>query len=166
MPFSDPPQPVEEVKKKPNNLIWLILVSVLLGPAVFLAANIIAQPAGNQTYFNLNRPDEGVGFDIQFAEIVDEELNVTVSYSGGCDDHTFDLYVEDQQSDINRLLEIHHQTEDTCDTRVTEDLKYDIGQVIDEHDSEQIVFTISGNGKNPDPILYEKPLENAADLTP
>lgn len=158
MPFSEPPQPeTKKEKKKPNDIVWLLLTAVLLGPAIFIAVNIIAQPVGNQTFFNLNRPDVGKGFDIQSAEIIDEELRVTVTYPGGCDDHTFNLYVEDQQSDINRKLELHHLTDDTCDTRVTEDLEYDLSKVIAEHDSEQVVFTIEGNGKVPEPILVEKP---------
>lgn len=160
-----PPQPKpESQERKYSNFIWWLVTVVLLTPALLLAYHIVSQPEGNRIHYDINRPDVGAGFNIQYAAIEQEQLKLTVSYQGGCSDHIFDLYIEDQQSDINRTLELYHKTDDTCDTRVTEDLSYDIASVIAEHDSEQIVFTITGNGAEPDPILFKKP-PSSDDLT-
>ncbi|MDX1766167.1 MAG: hypothetical protein R3313_04415 [Candidatus Saccharimonadales bacterium] len=147
----------QETGKKHNNLVWWLLLIFVMGPSIFLAWSIITQPAGNEIYYSLDRPDVGIGFDIQKSEVIDGNLELTVSYLGGCSDHKFDLYVEEQKSEINRQLTLYHSTDESCQTKVVEDLKYDIQSVIDEHDSEQVVFTIVGNGQEPDPILVKKP---------
>lgn len=157
MPVSDSPQKTEENEKKPNNLPWIVVTLVLLIPSLFIAFNIVSQPPGNRLFLNMNRPDVGTGFDIRSAQVLEDELTVTVTYNGGCEDHVFNLYVEDQKSDVNRRLELHHISEDSCNTRVTEDLMFDLESVVAEHDSDQIIFTLIGNGAEPDPILYKKP---------
>ena len=161
MPEADflPLPPLTEIEKKPNNIVWFIITVVVLGPAILLAWNIIAQPPGNQIFYNMNRPEPGAGFDIRSAEINEQKLELTVSYLGGCTDHRFDLYITDQKSDINRTLELHHSSDDTCSTKVTEDLSYDLAKVIDEHKSRQIIFTITGNGAETDPVIYTRPTE-------
>ena len=137
--------------------MWLFFAVILLAPALYLTWNIVRQRPGNQVFLDANRPDDGQPFDIELADIQDQQLRATVTYSGGCGPHTFDLYVEDQQSDVNRLLQLHHQTDDACERRVTEDISFDLTQPIAEHDSPQILFTLQGNGLEPDTILYKKP---------
>lgn len=77
------------------------------------------------------RADEGDPYTVDGAAIVSDQLAVTVSASGGCEDHDWTLCWPDQSfaesSPVQARLEIlHDDHDDPCDAIITEDLRFDL----------------------------------------
>ena len=76
-------------------------------------------------------------------------MHLNVSYSGGCEDQTFELIGDKnlmKSMPPKRTLKlIRNNKGDNCRELITEDLKFDLSQVIyDDDPKKQIIFILSG----------------------
>lgn len=72
-------------------------------------------------------------FNISATKIEGDILTIIVSYSGGCEDHVFDLYtnkkyMKSMPPQLNLILE-HDGNGDACRAMISQDLKFDISEI-------------------------------------
>ena len=66
----------------------------------------------------------GADFRILDVEIGSEDVLVTVNYSGGCEDHQFELIWNEEVDSVGlvELIMVHRNNDDTCEASITETL--------------------------------------------
>ena len=95
-----------------------------LGMTFRLGVLLAALAAGCDSSFSLSRsvPDLGDPYVVQSRPepvVVGDTLYVTVSYSGGCAEHTFDLGARETESTVDLWL-THDANGDLCEAYLTE----------------------------------------------
>jgi hypothetical protein len=75
-------------------------------------------------------PDWPTGyFELNSAEILGDQLTVSISYSGGCRPHYFRLvstkFMEEKPVQVNAQI-FHFNNNDPCDSWITEEIEYDL----------------------------------------
>ena len=113
----------------------------------------------NEDYYESSPNDSNT---ISNVELIDNILNITTSYSGGCEDHEFELvginiFMESDpvQTDI-RLS--HNANNDTCEAYITEELTFNLSplkeawQETHQQESGTIIINLEGVDE---PISYE-----------
>ena len=99
---------------------------------------------------------------ISNVELIDDILNMTVSYSGGCEDHEFELigtnnFMESDPVQINIRLS-HNANNDICKAYLTEELTFDLTplkeawQEVYQQESGTIIINLEGFDE---PISFE-----------
>jgi hypothetical protein len=77
--------------------------------------------------------DTDASYDVDSIFIRDQILTVTVSYSGGCAPHSFNLYYngKPESADLRSVkLRLYHKTKDeTCRELVTEQHRFDLSDL-------------------------------------
>ncbi len=86
---------------------------------------------------------------IQSAMVSGNTLILTVSYSGGCKEHSFDMvgsqFVAKSLPPIRQLKLIHKNNDDKCKAIVTKTISVDIREMADRQESgSEIVFNLQG----------------------
>lgn len=77
-------------------------------------------------------PGPSAGFIIRTAVIVDDELSMQVSYSGGCQPHEFSLHWDGERTDDVVALELFHEDNgDICEALPSEKLRFWLGPLVD-----------------------------------
>lgn len=75
-------------------------------------------------------------------------LNIEVSYSGGCKEHSFELVHKKEMTKsmppILTVYLIHHANEDYCEEYITEKLKFDISKLPQQVSENEITLSIVG----------------------
>ena len=77
-----------------------------------------------------------VGYFVQTASVLGRTLTLDVSYSGGCADHSFRLYLSRlfQESDpVQTQAFLVHEGEDPCDGVLHETLDFDLNPLLEEY---------------------------------
>jgi hypothetical protein len=94
----------------------------------------------NKTIFDslttnrLNGTSEGDSFEFNFIARNNDILEVEVTYSGGCETHTFEVIWDgiiytDEPCHANLIL-VHNANSDTCEASITKTLYIDLKQLI------------------------------------
>ncbi len=85
-------------------------------------------------------------FEIKKVERKADSLYITVSYSGGCKEHSFDIVwngsiLQTYPLQANLLLK-HYANEDPCYQKITEILKINIKKLFGDHYSDEVSFIV------------------------
>lgn len=77
------------------------------------------------------RAEAGARYEVNAVALVGDTLTVSVSYGGGCEDHTFTTCWPDgsfmESSPVQASLELFHEdNDDACDAWLTEDVAVDL----------------------------------------
>lgn len=108
-----------------------------------------------------NSISEGDPFTIKNVKREGEILQITLTYSGGCKEHTFEIIWDgivytDDPCKMNLLL-IHRGDSDNCEALITEtihiNLKNLIGDVSYKNDCAYHIFSTYNFSENPDVII-------------
>lgn len=94
-------------------------------------------------------PRENGAFNVESMDIVDAKLTLSVSYSGGCEEHEFNLYSPNQYAksyppQLSLFLQ-HIDNGDNCRARIYKDLIFDISGV--EYDGTNTLIIKVNNTK-------------------
>lgn len=91
-------------------------------------ANTIHQVILSNDFSKFARESEEVQIDN--AIIIDSTLTLSVSYNGGCQDHTFELVgsnmIQKSMPPIRGIMLVHHANNDDCRESIKEDIKFNI----------------------------------------
>ncbi len=90
---------------------------------------------------------EETNYKITMAEIKDNFLYVTVGYSGGCKEHTFNMnwngrYLKSQPMQINLVI-MHDNGEDLCEQWITEQFRCDLSTFAENGQKELLINLFS-----------------------
>lgn len=112
-------------------------------------------------------PDEnGDPFNLQDFEIRDDSAFITVSYSGGCRQHTFEVIWNENYDKSNppgtKLLMLHNANGDACEAFLTETLVFSLSELLGEVAYETVAVTVI-NGKSQSDSLSRDWHPSAAD---
>ncbi len=85
-------------------------------------------------------------YSIDECDITDDDLQLKITYSGGCEDHEFDLlispsFLESLPVQVSTLL-MHNANNDSCDTLISEVISFDLNSLKERY--KQCYFTESG----------------------
>lgn len=103
-----------------------------------------------------NTDEIGDPFNLQNFEIRDDSALVTVSYSGGCKQHTFEVIWSENYEKSNPpstgLLLLHNAHGDACEALITETLSFSLGDLLGQVAYETVVVNVI-NGHSPSDSL-------------
>ena len=101
---------------------------------------------------------EGDTFEINSASIVGSSLKMNVSYSGGCEEHEFSLFMHEAMIAIFppmlSLYAVHDGNGDLCEAYITRDVEIDMSNLF-EWLSAPYTMDIYKNDTDRDPISIE-----------
>ncbi len=90
----------------------------------------------------LKGKNTGDYFTIKESYLVDEVLYVTVTYGGGCDDHSFNIYYKGKLEDENGIIITHNAHKDYCEALITETLEINLKDLFGKDYNNNINFHI------------------------
>lgn len=154
---------------KTSQLVLLFLLTVLTvscknvkpapekenGSSIILKANALEY----STIISGQSAKAGDSFDLDNVSVKDKKIEVTVSYSGGCEKHSFEVIWDEKVTNTNppgvNLVILHNSGGDNCKAYITEVLSFSL--------SELTAGAVGGNagmdvfnGSNPhDSIVYK-----------
>lgn len=97
-------------------------------------------------------------FEIESVEKAGDILKVKVSYTGGCEEHTFEVIYGGQillthPCQINLTL-THNAKDDACEANITEILEIDLNKLVGDNEYKDAcaynVFNVLNQSNNPD----------------
>lgn len=106
------------------------------------------EPNGRILYNPKLMDTKGDHKDISGIALNGNILDVEVSYSGGCKEHSFELVHKKEMTKsmppILTVYLLHHANEDYCEEYITEKLKFDISDLPEQTGENEITLSIAG----------------------
>jgi len=98
-------------------------------------------------------PDSSDPFELRAAEFKGSVLNITASYSGGCNEHGFKLYSSDQimlsYPPVIGMVIVHNAHNDACEAYITETFGVDLSALVARFNSPfSIDLIMAGSNEN------------------
>jgi len=95
-----------------------------------------------------NMKDIGDSYQIQKAIIEDDQLWLTLTYGGGCEEHQFQMlfnnaYSEGETGKSIQLTLHHNSNNDRCRSIVTQNLRFDL-KSLQTQDTKELAIRLSG----------------------
>lgn len=95
-----------------------------------------------------NMKDIGDSYQIQKAIIEDDQLWLTLTYGGGCEEHQFQMlfdnaYSEGETDKSIQLTLYHNGNDDRCRSIVTQNLRFDL-KSLQTQDAKELTIRLSG----------------------
>ena len=95
------------------------------------------------------------------AEFIGDKLSLSVSYSGGCGEHSFTLY----SSNVNITIFppvvttwlVHDGNGDLCEAYLTETIEFDVKDLIADYSSQFFVHVVPAGSSESIQVEYQSP---------
>lgn len=98
-------------------------------------------------------------FDLKSVTLKDDSVEVTVAYSGGCKQHSFDVIWNGAVAKTNppeiSLFIKHHANDDACETYVTEKLTFSLTNLTGSISYPDATFNVMNGGNSVDSVAYK-----------
>jgi len=100
-------------------------------------------------------------FELTDVSVVDGTVSFTVSYSGGCKQHTFEVIwgeaLKGGESPGIDLIIKHNAHGDPCEAYITETLSFPLNDLLDTLSLEGMTVLVLNGGNDSDSVTYETP---------
>jgi hypothetical protein len=130
----------------------------------FISPNICClEITGKIKQKNTPTEEKSDTFSLNQISFYNDILSISVSYSGGCQDHSFELIWNEQFFESSAvqadLFLIHNNNDDVCEAYITEKLNFDISELINNYiDSYQnrdsFIINVHDSEKNRHRVQY------------
>lgn len=106
-------------------------------------------------------PQESDPFELTAVTVEDNSVEFTVSYSGGCRKHTFEVIwseaIKGGESPGIDLIIKHNAHGDPCEAYLTETLSFPLSELLDTLSFEGMTVNVLNGGNVSDSVTYETP---------
>lgn len=99
------------------------------------------------TTYSSKLPDDA--FSVDTLEVINDCLELTVSYSGGCKNHIFQLTVLPTMGPLNTLMLCHEANDDLCEAWITRKVSFDLKE-LQSDGSHSVTFILRLNYEGSD----------------
>ncbi|MCD6597579.1 MAG: hypothetical protein J7L04_07830 [Bacteroidales bacterium] len=101
--------------------------SICMVGKIVRVENIREAGCNGLTTYSSKLPDDP--FAVDSVQIVDDCLKLSVSYSGGCKSHIFQLTILPTMGPLNTLSLCHEANNDLCEAWITEKITFDLREL-------------------------------------
>jgi hypothetical protein len=127
--------------------------------AVADSETVLTKSGDDYTEAYANRSSEiSSPFELQNVSVSDDNVEITVAYSGGCKKHNFEIIWDENinfgNPPVINLIVIHHANGDACEAYIKEDLKFNVSDLMDNISTEEFSMDVSSGYSPDDSVVY------------